>query len=233
MGPRMHSYPIYKDYQKRRQPFAQVACRRQISVSASIDNRTERLDAEMVSGNYFSMLGVKAAAGRVFNSRDDDQIYGGHPVVVLGYDYWMSRFAGDRARHRQEDPGQQLPHDHRRRLGGGLCRPRPGARAADPGAGPDVPRAGARVDLAAHGRSPRPVGPGVRAIEAGLDRRIGAGADAAPLHADPLVRDDAAGGEGLVQVLARPVHEGRAARRERRARLLVHPQRFLDGADRA
>jgi putative ABC transport system permease protein len=97
MGPRMHSYPIYKDYQKRGEPFAQVACRRQIPVSASIDNRTERLDAEMVSGNYFSMLGVKAAAGRVFSSRDDDQIYGGHPVVVLGYDYWVSRFAADRS----------------------------------------------------------------------------------------------------------------------------------------
>ena len=95
MGPRMHSYPIYKDYQKKAEPFAQVACRRQIAVSASIDNRTERLDAEMVSGNYFSMLGVKAAAGRVFNSREDDQVYGGHPVVVLGYDYWISRFAGD------------------------------------------------------------------------------------------------------------------------------------------
>jgi putative ABC transport system permease protein len=96
MGTRMHSYPIYKDYQKRGEPFVQVACRRQISVSASIDNRTERLDAEVVSGNYFSMLGVKAAAGRVFNSRDDDQIYGGHPVVVLGYDYWISRFVGNR-----------------------------------------------------------------------------------------------------------------------------------------
>ncbi len=95
MGPRMHSYPIYKDYQKKAEPFAQVACRRQIAVSASIDNRTERLDAEMVSGNYFSMLGVKAAAGRVFNSREDDQVYGGHPVAVLGYDYWISRFAGD------------------------------------------------------------------------------------------------------------------------------------------
>ncbi len=51
----------------------------------------------MVSGNYFSMLGVKPAAGRVFNPQEDDQNHLGHPSVVLSYDYWMNRFAGDRA----------------------------------------------------------------------------------------------------------------------------------------
>jgi predicted permease len=49
----------------------------------------------MVSGNYFSMLGVQPALGRVFNSQSDDQVYQGHPVVVLSYDYWTSRFAND------------------------------------------------------------------------------------------------------------------------------------------
>jgi len=49
----------------------------------------------MVSGNYFSMLGVSAAIGRVFNSKEDDQVFMGHPVVVLGYDYWTTRFARD------------------------------------------------------------------------------------------------------------------------------------------
>src|SRR5207237_3489493 len=88
MGARMHSYPIYQDYQKRAEPLAEVICRRLISASASIDNRTERVEAEMVSGNYFSMLGVPPALGRVFNSQSDDQVYRGHPVVVLSYDYW-------------------------------------------------------------------------------------------------------------------------------------------------
>ncbi len=41
------------------------------------------------------MLGVKAAAGRVFNSQDDDRVFMGHPVVVLSYDYWDTRFARD------------------------------------------------------------------------------------------------------------------------------------------
>jgi len=95
MGARMHSYPIYQDYQKRAEPLADVICRRLISASISIDNRTERVESEMVSGNYFTMLGVPPALGRVFNSQSDDQVYSGHPVVVLSYDYWTSRFAND------------------------------------------------------------------------------------------------------------------------------------------
>ena len=95
LGARMHSYPIYQDYQKRAEPFAEVICRRLIAASISVDNRTERVEAEMVSGNYFSMLGVQPALGRVFSSLSDDQVYRGHPVAVLSYDYWSSRFASD------------------------------------------------------------------------------------------------------------------------------------------
>jgi predicted permease len=97
MGQRMHSYPIYQEYQKRAEPLAEVLCRRLTEASVSIDNQTERLDAEMVSGNFFSMLGVHAAVGRVFNSEEDDRAYQGHPVVVLSYDYWVRRFARDPA----------------------------------------------------------------------------------------------------------------------------------------
>ena len=84
---------------------------------SSVDNQTERVEAEMVSGNYFSMLGVKPALGRVFNSQEDDQVYQGHPVVVLSYGYWVSRFARDPGRRRQEDSRQRLPDDDRRRVG--------------------------------------------------------------------------------------------------------------------
>ncbi len=95
MGSRMHSYPMYQEFQKRAEPFSEVIARRLIATSVSIDNQTERLDAEMVSGNYFTMLGVVPAAGRVFTSAEDDQFYQGHPVVVLGYDYWVRRFNRD------------------------------------------------------------------------------------------------------------------------------------------
>ena len=97
MGSRMHSYPIYQEYQKRAEPLAEVIARRLADASVAVDNQTERVDIEMVSGNFFSMLGVGPAAGRVFNSQDDDQVYEGHPVVVISYDYWTRRFANDPA----------------------------------------------------------------------------------------------------------------------------------------
>jgi predicted permease len=95
MGTRMHSYPVYRDLQQKAEPLAEVICRREISVSLSVDNQTERVDAEMVSGNFFSMLGVGPAVGRVFNSKEDDRVWQGHPSVVLNHAYWQSRFAGD------------------------------------------------------------------------------------------------------------------------------------------
>ena len=97
MGIRMHSYPMYQEFQKRAEPFSEVIARRLVAASVSVDNQTERLEAEMVSGNYFTMLGVPPAIGRVFNSQEDDQTYAGHPVVVLGYDYWVRRFNRDPA----------------------------------------------------------------------------------------------------------------------------------------
>ena len=95
MGDRMQSYPIYQDWRTKAAPLADVLCRRLVSTSVSVDNQTERVDAEMVSGNYFTMLGVGAAVGRVLNSKEDDQVYQGHPVAVLSYDYWVNRFARD------------------------------------------------------------------------------------------------------------------------------------------
>jgi predicted permease len=95
MGYRMHSYPLYQDLQQKAVPLSEVICRRLVPASVDIDHSTERIEAEMVSGNYFTMLGVKPAIGRVFNSEEDDRTYDGHPVVVLGYDYWTTRFARD------------------------------------------------------------------------------------------------------------------------------------------
>src|SRR5258708_8043293 len=94
-GSRMHAYPLYQDLQARAEPFSEVLCRRLVPASLSVDNTTERIDAEMASGNYFTMLGVKPAVGRVLHSRDDDQRYHGHPVVVLSYGYWSARLAPD------------------------------------------------------------------------------------------------------------------------------------------
>ena len=95
MGSRQNSYPLYQDLQKKAEPFSEVLCRRLWPASITVDNQTERVNAEMVSGNYFTMLGVKPAIGREFNSDEDDRTFMGHPVVVLSYAYWEKRFAGD------------------------------------------------------------------------------------------------------------------------------------------
>ncbi len=94
MGSRMNSYPLFQDLQQKAAPFADVLCRRLASVSLSVDNQTERASAELVSGNYFSMLGIRPAAGRVFTV-EDDKVAGGHPHVVLSHAYWVSRFNAD------------------------------------------------------------------------------------------------------------------------------------------
>ena len=91
MGTRMHSYPIYQEF-NRSAPSRCARCSAAAwsQTSVSVDNQTERVDAEIVSGNYFTMLGVKPAVGRVFNSKEDDHATRGIPVVVLSYDYWAS-----------------------------------------------------------------------------------------------------------------------------------------------
>ena len=70
-------------------------CRFYTPLSVSFNNQTERVNAELVSGNYFQALGVRPAIGRVFSSEEDDRVYKGHPVVMLSHQYWVSRFAAD------------------------------------------------------------------------------------------------------------------------------------------
>jgi hypothetical protein len=64
-------------------------------VNLSDGAATDRVRCELVSGNYFDVLGVGAAAGRILSSQDD-RTPGAHPVLVLSYAYWQRRFAGAR-----------------------------------------------------------------------------------------------------------------------------------------
>jgi hypothetical protein len=56
--------------------------------------QTDFARGELVSGNYFDVLGVRPALGRLFN-QEDDRIPGAHPVIVLSHGYWTSRFGAD------------------------------------------------------------------------------------------------------------------------------------------
>ncbi|MGC2659867.1 MAG: ABC transporter permease [Bryobacteraceae bacterium] len=88
------SYPMYRDFRDHNQVFSGMFCRYPLNASLGYGNHTERIDAALVSGNYFPVLGVGAALGRTFTA-DDDRVRGGEPLVVLSYDYWKTRFTSD------------------------------------------------------------------------------------------------------------------------------------------
>jgi predicted permease len=94
------SYPLFRDLRDQNQIFSGVLA----------SGRTDRLDVRIesgsgefehprgrfVSGNYFSLLGIPAFAGRTFGA-DADAVAGGSPVATISYGYWTRRFHNDRS----------------------------------------------------------------------------------------------------------------------------------------
>jgi len=60
-------------------------------MTVSDGNQAERVIGELVSGNFFNVLGVGAHLSRVFSDADD-QTPDGHFVTVISYNYWRRRF---------------------------------------------------------------------------------------------------------------------------------------------
>jgi len=88
------SYPMYRDFRDQQRVFDGVIARVPLPLTVMTGGQSERVSGELVTGNYFDVLGVRAQIGRTFTP-DDDRTPGGHPVVVLSHNYWMRRFAGD------------------------------------------------------------------------------------------------------------------------------------------
>jgi predicted permease len=88
------SYPMYKDLRDRNQVLDGVIARASGHATVSYGGESERAYAEMVSGNFFQVLGVRPALGRLFVP-DDDGAPGANPVVVLSYGYWKRRFGAN------------------------------------------------------------------------------------------------------------------------------------------
>jgi predicted permease len=89
------SYPMYQDLRDRNDVFSGVLARSGAQMNVSSDGRNDRVRGELVSGNYFEVLGVRPWAGRLF-TQDDDRTPGAHPVAVLSYNFWERRFGKDR-----------------------------------------------------------------------------------------------------------------------------------------
>lgn len=90
----MFSYPMYRDLRDRNVAFSGLLARFPTAVSLSGQGTTELANAELVSGNYFEVLGVQPALGRVFNP-GDETAPGANPLVVLSFGYWTRHFGSD------------------------------------------------------------------------------------------------------------------------------------------
>jgi putative ABC transport system permease protein len=88
------SYLMYKGLREGGASVCDMLARYRFDASIADHGKTERGSGELVSGNYFEVLGVRPAIGRVF-TLDDDQVPGGHPLVVLSHSYWTRHFGGD------------------------------------------------------------------------------------------------------------------------------------------
>jgi hypothetical protein len=82
----MFSYPVYKGLAKNTTVFDGVLARFQFAASIASHGQTERGSGELVSGDYFEVLGVRPALGRGLSPADDD-VQGAHPVLVLSHEY--------------------------------------------------------------------------------------------------------------------------------------------------
>jgi predicted permease len=82
------SYPMFRDLEREGAGFAGIAAHRSFGANLSIDGRTLSGEAMLVSGSYFSVLGVQPALGRLIGP-GDDEVVGAHPVAVLSHRYWQ------------------------------------------------------------------------------------------------------------------------------------------------
>src|ERR1700687_5537563 len=89
------SYPDYLDIRQQADVFTDVIAERTTLVGLTADKKGDHCVLSRVTGNYFSVLGVHPALGRLIQP-NEGQAPGADPVLVLGYSYWQKRFAGDR-----------------------------------------------------------------------------------------------------------------------------------------
>ena len=88
------SYPDYLEIRDHNEVFSGLLAYDQIPVALAGGGAPERVRGAIVSGNYFSVLGIKPALGRTFGP-DEDRAPGAAPVAVIGHALWKKRFGSD------------------------------------------------------------------------------------------------------------------------------------------
>src|SRR5262249_36429885 len=87
------SYPNYVDYRANNEVFKDLRASTQTTDKCCAGEQSDKLGPEMVSGNYFDLLGVAAARGRVIRD-EDNRNEDAHPVAVISHSCWQRRFSG-------------------------------------------------------------------------------------------------------------------------------------------
>jgi putative ABC transport system permease protein len=88
------SYPDFQDYRQLKTVFSDMCGYVPSPVNLQTEGRPTRAWAELVTGSYFSMLGLEAARGRTF-AADEGWVPGKDALIVLSYKYWQTRFGGN------------------------------------------------------------------------------------------------------------------------------------------
>lgn len=89
------SYPDYRDYRDHLRLVSGLAISNPTAVSIGEQDHAERIWGELVSGNYFAVLGVKPVAGRFFSPEEYGDKLGGYPVVVISNSLWKRNYRAD------------------------------------------------------------------------------------------------------------------------------------------
>jgi putative ABC transport system permease protein len=88
------SYPMYKDLRDRNEVFTGLLARYHLQVNVAGEGQSQLAEGELVTGNYFQVLGVRPFLGRVLTVQDETAP-GANPVTVLSYGYWTRHFGSD------------------------------------------------------------------------------------------------------------------------------------------
>lgn len=88
------NYPLFRDYQRHNEVFSQLSATASQTVGLGTGGVTEHQSALLVSGNYFTMLGIDAALGRTFAANEGVEIDDA-TVAILSHKLWENRFGSD------------------------------------------------------------------------------------------------------------------------------------------
>ena len=87
------SYPMFRDLQREQTVFTDLVAHRAFGVNIAYAGRTLSAQGMGISGSYFPTLRLAPAAGNLFGPEVDSAV-GGHPVTVLGYEFWQNELGG-------------------------------------------------------------------------------------------------------------------------------------------